>query len=79
MPSGTAEPECCRPTPETSPAVGTALIGADMVTWTVAPTLIPAPDAPVNGATKIMARATIHPSVNGAATARCMARPTAVI
>ncbi len=79
MPSGTAEPECRQRPPEALTAVGTAQIGADQPSTRPAATPESAHDPPQSEATNITARATIHLSVNGVATAGCMARSTAVI
>ena len=79
MPSGIAEPECRQRPPEASPAVRAALIGADQLQPEAGSDPESAHDPPQSEATKNPAHATIHPSVNGMATAGCMARSTAVI
>jgi hypothetical protein len=79
MLSGTAEPECRDHPSEVVAAVGASVSGTDTPTRAFATTRTSADGAPLTEATKITARATIHPSVNGMATAGCIAGSTAVI
>jgi hypothetical protein len=74
MLSGSAEPECRPGQPVMSPEVR----GADK--GPMRPVTIPTPadDAPRTGPTTIVARATIHPTVNGSAAAGCWTGSTAV-
>ena len=69
MHSGTVEPACRERGPVHLPEIASAVTGADGTTATLAATLTTADDAPEPAATKIAARAIIHPTVNGAATA----------
>jgi hypothetical protein len=78
MPSGTAEPECRERPPEIVPALRDAVNGADEAIPTPGVTPASAHDAPHPEATKNIAHATIHPTVNGVATAGCLAGSTAV-
>ncbi|HEY1843090.1 MAG TPA: hypothetical protein VGG53_23240 [Mycobacterium sp.] len=64
--------------PVISPEVRSAVIGADAATLSYLATPMSTDDAPDPEATNIMARATIHPTVNGVATAGCLAGSTAV-
>lgn len=77
MLSGTDKPEHSERPPLISPEVCNAVIGADAVTLASGATPMLTDDAPHPEATKIMAHATIHPTVNGMATAGCMAGSTA--
>ena len=79
MLSGTAEPECRDHPSEVVPAAGASVSGIDTPTQAFATTRTSADDAPLTEATKIAAHVTIHPSVNGMATAGCRAGSTAVI
>jgi len=79
MPSGTAEPECRERPPEIVPVLRDAVNGADEAIPTSGATPTSAQDAPHPEATKIIARATIHPTVNGTATAGCLTGSPAVI
>ncbi len=78
MPSGTAEPECRERPPGIVPALRDAVNGADGAIPTPAATPASSYDAPHPEATKIIARATIHPTVNGVARAGCRAAPIVV-
>jgi hypothetical protein len=69
MLSRTVEPEYRERGPVNLPEIAGAVTGADATTPTPAVTL--ADDAPDPQATIIVARATIHPTVNGAATVGC--------
>ena len=73
MHSGTVEPACREGGPVHLPEIASAMTGADGTTATRAATLPTANDAPQPAATKNAAHATIHPTVNGAATAGCRA------
>ena len=79
MSSGTAEPECRAHPSAVLPAGDTTMSGADMARAALAATQTSQHAAPLSEATKIAARATIHPLVNGVATAECMPCSTAVI
>ena len=68
MPSGSAEPDCCKRPLLLSPELENAATGADEL----------AGDAPGAKATKLVARATIHQTVYGTATAAFSAGSTAV-
>jgi hypothetical protein len=74
MLSGSAEPECRPGQPVMSPVVR----GADQGPVRSVAIFTPADDAPRTGPTKFVARATIHPTVNGSAAAGCWAGSTAV-
>lgn len=74
MPSGSSEPECRPGRPVISPVVREA----DKGPARSAKTFTPADDAPRGGPTKFAAHATIHPTVNGSATAGFGAGATAV-
>jgi hypothetical protein len=76
MLSGTVEPECRECGPVNLPAIASTVTGADATTPTPAATS--ADDAPDPEATIIVAHATIHPTVNGAAKAGCWACSIAV-
>jgi hypothetical protein len=78
MLSGIVEPEYRERGPVILPAIAGAVSGADATTPTPAATLTSADDAPHPEATEIVARATIHPTVNGAATVACLAGSIAV-
>lgn len=78
MLSGTAEPECRDHPSEVVPVLGASVSGTDRPTEAFATARTSAGDAPLTAATTITARATIHLSVNGIATAGCMAGSTAV-
>jgi hypothetical protein len=71
MLSPTAEPDYQEHEPVILPAIAGAVSGADATTPTPAAILTLADDAPDPEATIIVARATIHPTVNGAATVGC--------
>jgi hypothetical protein len=79
MPSGTAEPECRERPPDVVPALRDAVNGADQAIPMPAATPASAHDAPHPEATKSIAGATIHPTVNGMATAGCLTGSPAVI
>lgn len=79
MLSGTAEPECRDQPSKVMPAVGASVSGTDMPMDSFVTARTSAGDAPLTEATTITTRATIHPSVNGIATAGCIAGSTAVI
>lgn len=79
MPSGTAEPECRERLQEIVPALRDAVNGADQSIPTPAASPRSADDAPHPEATKIIARATLYPTVNGMATAGCLTGSPAVI
>jgi hypothetical protein len=79
MLSGTAEPECRDRPSGVVPAVDTSMSGADQISPRPAASPESAHDPPQFDATTLRARATIHPSVNGVATAGCIAGSTAVI
>ncbi len=79
MPSGTAEPACRNHPSAVLPSGWTAVSGAAMARTALAVTQTSAHAAPLSEATKIAARATIHPLVNGVATIEGMACSTAVI
>ena len=79
MLSGTAGPECRERPPEIVPALRDAVNGANEVIPTPAATPASSYDAPHPEATKTIARATIHPTVNGIATAGCSTGSPAVI
>ncbi len=79
MLSGTAEPECRDHPAGVVPVVGASVSGIDTPARAFATTPTSADDAPLAEATIITAHATIHPSVNGMATAGCIAGSTAVI
>lgn len=78
MLSGTVEPEYRERGPVNLPEIAGAVTGADATTPTPAAILTLADDAPDPQATIIVARATIHPTVNGAATVACLAGSIAV-
>jgi hypothetical protein len=78
MLSGTVEPECRECSPVNLPEIASTVSCADGTTPTPAATLTLADDAPDPEATIIVAHATIHPTVNGAASAGCWAGSTAV-
>ena len=78
MLSRTVEPECREWGPVNLPEIAGAVTGADATTPTPAAILTLADDAPHPEATEIVAHATIHPTVNGAATAGCWAGSIAV-
>jgi hypothetical protein len=78
MLSGTVEPEYQERGPVILPAIAGAVSGADATTPTPAAILTWADDAPDPEATEIVAHATIHPTVNGAATVGCWACSIAV-
>jgi hypothetical protein len=71
MLSGTVEPEYRERAPVILPEIAGAVSGADASTPTPAAILTLADDAPHPEATIIVAHATIHPTVNGAATVGC--------
>jgi hypothetical protein len=71
MLSRTVEPEYRERGPVILPEIAGAVTGADATTLTPAATS--ADDAPHPEATEIVAHATIHSTVNGAATAGCWA------
>ena len=71
MLSGTVEPEYRERAPVILPAIVGAVSGADATIPTPAAILTSAYDAPHPEATIIVAHATIHPTVNGAATVGC--------
>jgi hypothetical protein len=79
MPLGTAEPECRERPPEIVPALRDTVNGAHEPIPAPAAILTSAHDPPHPEATKIIARATIHPTVNGMATAGCWTGSPAVI
>jgi len=79
MLSGTAEPECRDRQSGVVPAVDTSLNGVDQISPRPAASPESAHDPPPSEATTISTRATIHPSVNGVATAGCIAGSPAVI
>ena len=78
MPSGTAEPECRERPPRIVPAVRDAVNRAERAI--PKPPAIPtsAHDPPHPEATKIIPSATLYPTVNGMATAGCLAGSPAV-
>ena len=78
MLSRTVEPEYRERGPVNLPEIAGAVTGADATTPTPAATLTLADDAPDPEATIIVARATIHTTVNGAATVGCWACSIAV-
>ena len=78
MASGTAEPECHERPPEIVPALRDAANGADQAIPTPAATPATTHDAPPPEATKIIPRATLNLTVNGMATAGCLAGSPAV-
>jgi hypothetical protein len=78
MPSGTAEPECRACPPETVPALRDAVSGADEAIPSPVARSTSTHDPPHPEATKIVARATLYPAVNGKATAGCLAGSPAV-
>jgi hypothetical protein len=78
MLSGIVEPECRESWPVNLPAVASTVTGADATTPTPAAILTSADDAPHPEATEIVAHATIHPTVNGAAKAGCWSCSIAV-
>jgi len=78
MLSRTAEPEYRERRPVDLPEFAGSVSGADATTPTPAAILTLADDAPHPEATEIVARATIHPTVNGAATAEFLAGSIAV-
>jgi hypothetical protein len=69
MLSGTVEPECRECGPVNFPEIASTVSCADGTTPTPAATW--ADDAPDPEATIIVAHATIHPTINGAATVGC--------
>jgi hypothetical protein len=79
MPLGTAEPECRGRPPTIVPALRDAVNGADQAKPKPAAIPTSAHGLPLPEATKIIARATIHPTVNGMATAGCWTGSPAVI
>jgi hypothetical protein len=79
MLSGTAEPECRGCPPTTVPALRDAVNGAEQPIPRPATIPTTAHDPPHPEATTIIARATIHPTVNGMATAGCLTGSPAVI
>lgn len=78
MLSGTVEPDYRERPPLILPEIAGAVSGADATTPTPPATLTLADDAPHPEATEIVAHATIHSTVNGAATAGCWAGSIAV-
>jgi hypothetical protein len=76
MLSGTVEPECRECWPVNLPEIASTVSCADGTTPTPAATS--ADGAPHPEATEIVAHATIHPTVNDAATAGCLAGSIAV-
>jgi hypothetical protein len=78
MLSGTAEPECPAHPSEVVPAVDASVSGAHQISPRPAASPESAHDPPHCEATTISARVPVHPSVNGIATAGCMAGSTAV-
>jgi len=76
MLSGTVEPECRECGSVNLPEIASTVSCADGATSTPAATW--ADDAPDPEATEIVAHATIHPTVNGAATDGCWAGSIAV-
>ncbi len=79
MLSGTAEPQCRGRQPRIVPALRDAVNGANEDVLRPAGIATSAHDPPHPEATKIIARATIHPTVNGMATAGCLTGSPAVI
>jgi hypothetical protein len=73
MPSGTAEPECRARPPKIAPSLRDVVSGADEAIPAPAARSTSAHDAPHPEATKIVVRATLNPTVNGMATAGCLA------
>ncbi len=71
MLSRTVEPEYRERGPVILPEIAGAVSVADATTPSPAAILTSADDAPHPEATEIVARATIHPTVNGAATVGC--------
>jgi hypothetical protein len=69
--SRTVEPEYRERGPVILPEIAGAVSGADATIPTPPATLTSADDAPHPEATEIVAHATIHPTVNGAATVGC--------
>jgi hypothetical protein len=69
MPPEIDEPECLQRQRVTLSRTVDALVDADATTQTPAATEPSAADAPDPEATKVVTPATIHPTVNGAATA----------
>jgi hypothetical protein len=68
---GTVEPECRQRKRVISSARVDTVVGEVAIAAMPAAILISADDAPDRQATKGVARATIHPAVDGAATAGC--------
>ena len=79
MLSGTAEPECRGRPPMIVPALRDAVNGADQANPKPAAIPTSAHDPPHPEATKIIARATIHATIDGKATAGRLACSPAVI
>ena len=79
MLSGTAEPECRGRRPTIVPPLREAVNGADPANPKPAAIPTSAHDPPHPEATKIVARATIQPTVNGKPTGGCLAGSPAVI
>lgn len=77
MLSGTAEPQCRAHPSANLLELRSTVSGADAIGPTPATSPTSADDAPHSEATKVLARATIHPTVNGAATTGCLAGSTA--
>ncbi|MGB6515995.1 hypothetical protein [Mycobacterium sp.] len=78
MLSPTAEPDYREHEPVILPEIAGAVSDADATTPTPAAILTLADDAPHPEATEIVAHATIHSTVNGAAAAGCWASSIAV-
>ena len=78
MLSRTVEPDYRERPPLILPGIAGPVSGADATTPTPAAILTLADDAPDPEATIIVAHATIHPTVNGAATVGCRAGSIAV-
>jgi hypothetical protein len=79
MLSGTAEPECRGRLPRVVPTLRAAVNGAEQAIPSPAAIPTSAHDPPHPEATKMIARATIQPTVNGMATAGCLTGSPAVI
>lgn len=79
MLSGTAEPECRGRPPRIVPAFRDAVNSADQAIPRPAAIPTSAHNPPHPEATKIIARATIHPTANSMATAWCLTGSPAVI
>jgi hypothetical protein len=79
MLSGTEEPQYREHPLANLPEFRITVSGADALPVVPLASPTSADDAPPSEATKVLARATIHPTVNGAATTGCLAGSTAGI